>query len=69
MTKRLSVVYQQLNTRITYEQPAKEAAKCDRGGHQSDAVNLFVPLVPHAQVENHSGEEPAPCHTQKETDN
>ena len=50
----------------TYKQPAKRTTETDGRDYQSNAVELFVPLVPHAQIEHESGEKPAFCHAQKE---
>ena len=50
----------------TYKQSAKRTTETDGGDYQSNAIKLLVPLVPHAQIEHESGEEPAFCHAQKE---
>ena len=50
---------------ITYKQPAKRATNTDGGDYQSEAIELFVSLVPHAQIEYNSRKVSALCDTQK----
>ena len=50
---------------ITYKQPAKCTTKSDDGDCQSNAIELFVSLVPHAQIESHSRSVSAFRHPQK----
>jgi len=51
---------------ITYEQPAECTRKGCSGEKEKDAIELFVPLVPHGQIEHESRDEPGFRHTQKE---
>ena len=51
---------------IPYEQPAKCTSKGDGGEKERDAINSFVPLVPHAQIIQDSRNEPGFCHAEKE---
>ena len=50
---------------MTYKQPAERTTNTDGGDYQSDAIELFVSLVPHAQIERNSGKVSALCDTQK----
>ena len=51
---------------MTYKQPAECAGNNDSGEKQSDAIVLFVPLVPHAEIEHDSREEPTLRSAQEE---
>jgi len=50
----------------TYERPTKRTGKGGSSEEQRDPIELFIPLVPHAQIEHDSGEEPGFRRTQKE---
>ena len=43
----------------TCKQPAEYTGN-DGGGEQNDAMVLFIPIVPHAEIEHDSRKEPPP---------
>jgi hypothetical protein len=53
---------------IAYEYPTKPTGKSGSGEEQSDTVDLFVTLVPHAGIEDDSRDETAVYDANKEPD-
>ena len=53
------------DTSATYEKPAERTGNEGGREKQSDAILLFVSLVPHAEIEHDSREEPALCDAQE----
>jgi hypothetical protein len=51
---------------IAYEYPTKPTGKSGSGEEQSDTVDLFVTLVPHAGIVDDSGDESAVYDANKE---
>ena len=51
---------------VACEQPPECTGKGHSGEKQGDAIKLFVPFVPHAQIEHDPREEPGFRHAQEE---
>lgn len=63
----VSVRLKAKGTKTTYEYPTERARKSGNGEKQRDTVNLFVALVPHARVEDDSGNESTFHYAKEET--